>query len=140
MFQFNIRLNFPQRKRKHRTGPEMQSSKLTTQLAISLTKRMILSQVNGIHDLLGLATSFKLRNFRKLFVGQNKQFDWDKVILMELTLEWMQFFKYLFQMEKIQFDQCLKAKNAVGNQSLVLFSDGSDRSVFFVCLCKMGNR
>ena len=72
MFQFNIRLNFPQRKRKHRTGPEMQSSKLTTQLAISLTKRMILSQVNGIHDLLGLATSFKLRNFRKLFVGQNK--------------------------------------------------------------------
>lgn len=40
----------------------------------------------------------------------------------------MQYFKDLFQMEHLQFDWCLKPKNAAGHPSLVLFSDGSEEA------------
>ncbi|CAC5377690.1 unnamed protein product [Mytilus coruscus] len=46
-------------------------------------------------------------------------------MLAETLLEWMDFFKELFDIEQFKFHRCLKPDNAVGDPILVIFSDGS---------------
>ena len=57
-FQFKVKINFSPRRRKVRIGPDIQASQLLSEIALVLTKRMVLSQVNGIYDPLGLAGPF----------------------------------------------------------------------------------
>ena len=53
---------------------------------------------------------------------------WDDPIPAFLREEWLQFFVELFNMEKIKFTRCVKLIDAVGNPTLVLFSNGSDQA------------
>ncbi len=57
-FLFDVRINFSPKKRKVRTGPDLCIDQIPEEMPLALTKRMILSQVNGIYDPLGLATPF----------------------------------------------------------------------------------
>ena len=57
-FSFVVRLNFSPRRRRQRTGPDLQFENIPSENPICLTKRMILSQVHGIYDPMGLACTF----------------------------------------------------------------------------------
>ena len=57
-FQYKVDLNFSPRKKKQRTGPDIQLIILSDQVQILLTKRMALSQVKGIYNLLGFTMRF----------------------------------------------------------------------------------
>ena len=57
-FCFKVKLYFSERKKKLRTEPDIELHQLQEKIPQVLTKRMILSQVNGIYDPLGLAGPF----------------------------------------------------------------------------------
>ena len=88
---------------------------------------MIPSQVNSIYDPLGLAGLFTVRAkimMRKLW-GSEMKLVWDDPVPEEARQGWKEFFKDLFQMEEVKFKRCVKPNEAVGDPTLVTFSDGS---------------
>ena len=99
-------------------------------IPVKLTKRMILSQINSVYDPLGLAGPFTVRAkiaMRQLWASDPKP-DWDDPISNEHREDWIKFFLDLFDMNDVKFERCLKPPNAVGNPTLVIFSDGSNNA------------
>ena len=96
---------------------------------MALTKRMILSQVNEIYNPMGLATPFMVKAkllMRKLWNGECRSLGWDEPILQELRRNRINFFRELFKMQSISFPRCIKPKYAIGEPSIIMFSDGSE--------------
>ena len=127
VFKFDVHLNFSPKHRKVRTGPDLVVTHISTYMP--LTKRMILSQINGIYDPLGLVGPFTVRAkilMRQLWNGSAKALGWDDTIPELHQNEWIAFFRDLFEVEVISFARGIKPVDNVGNPSLVLFSDGSN--------------
>ncbi|CAC5376409.1 unnamed protein product [Mytilus coruscus] len=117
-----------------RKGENITKSQIESSVPTSLTPRMVLSQVASVYDPLGLATPYTLAAkvlMRKLCIENNTNDKtivisrWDYAMSVESRLEWMDFFKELFDIEQLKFHRCLKPDNAVGDPILVIFSDGS---------------
>ena len=90
---------------------------------------MVLSQVNGIYDPLGFASPFTVKAkilMRKLWSGNARSLGWDDPMPATYRDEWIQFFREVFQMKEIAFTRCIRPTEAVGDPTLVVFSDGSD--------------
>lgn len=133
-FCFKVKLNFSERKKKLRTEPDIKPHQLQEKIPQVLTKRMILPQVNSIYAPLGLAGPFTVRAkimMRQLWAREIK-IDWDDPLPEGYKRDWVKFFSDLFGMNSIKFERCLKPPNAVGDPSLVLFSDGSE-SAYGAC-------
>lgn len=62
---------------------------------------------------------------RQLWVCEVK-INWDDPLPQEYKRDWVKFFSDLFGMNSIKFERCLKPQNAVGDLSLVIFSNGSE--------------
>ena len=63
-----------------------------------LTKMLILSQIYGIYDPLGLATPFTMKAkllMRQLWNVEQKGLDWDDDIPSKLKEDWICFFKVI---------------------------------------------
>ena len=60
-FHFEVKLNFSPKSKKLRVGPDLKSEQIPSKIPDLLIKRMILSQVNSIYDLLGLASLFTVQ-------------------------------------------------------------------------------
>lgn len=130
-FRFKVQLNFSPKIRKCRSGPNLNRNQVPSSIPPILTKRMVLSQINGIYDPLGLATPFTVRAkmlMRKLWIGESKILSWDDPIPDCLREDWLEFFVELFEMQDIKFRRCIKPRDAIGDPSLVMFSDGSDQA------------
>ena len=130
-FQLQTNLNFSPRYRKQRTTPSLKLSDLPDALPSVLTKRIILSQVNGIYDPLGLATPFTIQAkilLRRLHIEANKKLQWDDPIAEEDRDDWLSFFQDMFQMTTATFQRCVRPYDAVGDPVLVMFSDGSNEA------------
>lgn len=127
VLRYKVKLNFSAKKRKIHTEPNLSANQVPSGVPTPLTKRQILSQVNGVYDPLGLISPFTVRAkimLRKLW-GQDKKLGWDDPIPENLRQDWINFFQEFFQLEKIVFSRCMKPNNAVGDPVLVIFSDGS---------------
>ena len=71
---------------------------------------MILSQVNGIYDPMGLASPLTVKEkilMRRLWASEVK-LGWDDTIPDELRNEWVEFFRELFTMKQSVFTRCFK--------------------------------
>ena len=126
---YNVNLNFSNDKKNGTEAPNLTRDHLYLDRCISLTKRMILSQVNGIYDPLGLAIPFTVRAkflMRKLWRSDYKTIGWDDPIPDDVQDEWLQFFREMFEMKDLEFKRCLKPHNSTGKPLLILFSDGSE--------------
>jgi hypothetical protein len=126
---FTAKLNFSPKKRKIRTGPNLQVDQIPVGVPVALTKRMVLSQLNSIYDPFGLASPFTIVAkilMRKLW-ATDVNVGWDDPIPEKLRNEWLEFFRDLFEMEKIQFVRCMKPDGAT-DPILILFSDGSSNA------------
>eukprot|EP00794_Sanderia_malayensis_P021204 gene21204-23286_t len=134
-FVFNVGVNFSPKRRKLRTGPDLTIDQIPLEMPLALTKRMILSQVNGIYDPLGLATAVTARAkilLRKLCGTSMKNLDWDRPIPDEFRFEWVNFFRQLLELKDVTFKRCIKPSGVTGEPVLVLFSDGSE-DMFGTC-------
>ena len=78
---------------------------------------------------MGLVGPFTLNAkimMRQLWIGEAKELGWDDVIPKGYVQDWIKFFKELFEVKEISFARCIKPEKAIGNPSLVVFSDGSN--------------
>ena len=126
-FRFKVKLNFSPRKRKVRTEPDLNIAQIPAGVPIALTKRMILSQVNGIYDRMGLAgpITVKATILTRTLWAREPRLGWDDPIPDQLRHEWVEVFREPFELEQTTFTRSLKHEDAVGNPSLIVFSDGS---------------
>ena len=130
-FEFSVRLNFSEKKRKLRSEPDLLAEEIPSAIPTNLTKRMILSQVNGIYDPLGLATPFTVRAkmlLRQLNMNEEVKLGWDDPIPDEYHQDWVNFFIELFQMKQITFSRTIKPVGTIGKPVLVIFSDASEHA------------
>ena len=123
-YQANV--NFSNKKRGVRTGPNLEKQDIPQGLPVILTRRMVLEQVMSIFDPLGFLCPFTL--IAKLYLRETwaLNLSWDDALPCEMHSKWVSFFTTLFDIDVLQFPRCLKPSNAVGSPMLVLMSDGSD--------------
>ena len=129
-FRFIAKVNFSPKHRKIRTGSDLSKADIPHHIPACMTKRMVLSLVNGIYDPLGLAAPFVVQAkmlLRKL--SREKVLDWDDPMPEELREEWIRFISQLFEMEEISFQRCTKPNQALGGPTLILFSDASETAI-----------
>lgn len=123
---FEVKINFSEKKRKIRTGPDVLRADLEHQLPIILTRRIVMAQVMTIFDPQGLiapvtiTARFLLRKTWSLKIG------WDDDLGSDLRNEWLEFFKRLYDVSNLTFRRCLRPEGVIGNPQLIIFSDGSD--------------
>ena len=105
-------------------------SKLLDPSNPSLTKRKILSYINGIYDPLGIVAPVTIK--AKLMIctlwTEERNLKLDDPIPSHIEKMWMTFFGELCRLEEVKFKRCIKPKDAVGKPELILFSDGSKES------------
>ena len=123
---FGVQLNFSKKKRGIRTSPNLHHSQVPAHLPVSLTRRMVLEQVMGVYDPLGLLSPFLL--IAKVYLRETweLQLGWDDPLPPTLDEKWRHFFVDLFQIENLQFPRCLRPAAAVGDPQLIILSDGSE--------------
>ena len=127
-FKFKIKLNFSEKHRKVKTGPDLTKEQLKELDLKTLNKRSVLSQISGIYDPMGLLTPFTVA--AKIMMQQlwksEKELGWDDVLPNHIAVKWIDFFEDMFEVEKLSFKRCIKPTNAVGQPMLILFSDASE--------------
>ena len=92
-----------------------------------VTKRNILSHINGIHNPLGLVGPVTVRAkilMRRLWIGEEKV-GGDDIVSEDISKEWKILGADLKEVSKVVFNKCIKPKSAVRRPSLIIFSDGS---------------
>ena len=123
ILRYIAKVNFSQKKRKLHTEPNLVAENLENGIPKILTRRIILSLVNGIFDPVGLAVPFVVTAkilMRRLTM---EKLDWDETIPETERVKWVLFFVSMFEMEKITFPRSIKPANAIRDPSLVIFSD-----------------
>ncbi|KAK4304807.1 hypothetical protein Pmani_023242 [Petrolisthes manimaculis] len=98
---------------------------------------MILSQIASLYDPLRLAVPVILqgKNLMRSMItkgaasGSNDGgIKWDDPLDTSVVHEWKTFFKELYELEELTFRRPLKPSNALGNPSLIIFSDSSKQA------------
>ena len=127
-FGFKTKLNFSEKKRKIRSSPNLKQEEIRSRTPKDLTKRMILSQVNGIYDPLGLTTPFTIRAKMMMRELSMENSGWDDPVTEETRKCWMSFFEEMFDAEEITYPRAVKPNDTVGLPVLVIFSDASEKA------------
>ena len=99
---YQVKKNFSKKKRKVHTQPDLSQQEIPAGIPEMLTKRMVLSQVNGIYGPMRLVAPFTVRAkimLRKLW-AQDKTLDWDDAMPEHLRREWVTFFEELFKLKE----------------------------------------
>ncbi|XP_038055192.1 uncharacterized protein LOC119727399 [Patiria miniata] len=130
VFHFITKINFTPKKNRKRQGPDLKNDQIPAEIPAALTKRMCLSQVNGIYDPLGLVAPFTIKAKMLLRKMWGLKLDWDEAMPNEMRMEWLTFFKELRDITTISFCRCIKPDNAEPTVKpiLVVFSDASEQA------------
>lgn len=126
-FFYTVRINFSSKYKGVHTEPNLLWSELHYKSPNALTRRMVLSQVASIFDPLGLVQPFILsaKLLMREMIMDSKDKGWDEPIQQRYKVRWMNFFAELYKLEKLKIRRAMKSKDAVGNPTLIIFSDGS---------------
>ena len=133
-FFFEIKLNFSPKSGKTEMGPNIARDDIAYALPPTLTRKLLLRQIASIYDPLGLTTPFTLRGkllMRSLMTTsspERKQINWDEPVPPNCRQEWATFFTEMFKLEDLQFPRCVRPLTAVGEPTLVIFSDASSHA------------
>ena len=129
-FGYKVKINFSIKRRKVHLEPDLSREQVPTSVPAPLSKRQVLSQVNGVYDPLGLISPFTVRAkmmLRKLW-GQDERLDWDDAIPDHLGHDWITFFEELFQLKNASIPRCIKPRKSVEELEFILFSDPSNEA------------
>ena len=91
-----------------------------------LTKRIILSLVNGIYDPLGLISPVIIKAkilLKKLWLYK---IGWDDPVPNEIISDWVKFCFNIPMVKKLSLNRCMKPINAIGDPIMITFCDASE--------------
>ena len=105
----------------------MSFSELEYKFPTVLTRRMVLSQIASIFDPLGLIQPFTLsaKLLMREMIIESEKGGWDDPISDDYRMKWSNCFKELYKLENFRIRRAIQSNDAVGDPTLVLFSDGS---------------
>ena len=122
MFHYfvQVKLNFSHKKRGQRTEPDLRREDVPAFLPDILTKRIVLQQVMGMYDPLGLLSPFTI--LAKILLRETwiLKLDWDDHLPKALRLKWVQYFQDMFLLEDIKIPRCLRPQDAIGDPWLII--------------------
>ena len=128
-------INFSKRRKKIRTGQDLLEEEVRRNTPDPLTRRVLLSQVAGLYDPIGLVSPTKQKGailVRKAFQeaegGSLTRDTWDKPLSGDLRREAIKLFEEYVRLGQITFHRSLTPAGWVGKPWGVTFSDGSDKS------------
>ena len=110
-------------------------SRMSTGNPEIVTKRSLLSRINGIYDPMGLFSPFIIKAkvlMRTLWIGDCKNIGWDDPIPQDRVDEWVNTLKEINELESISFPRCLKTEECKEDHVLVIFSDSAE-SAYGTC-------
>ena len=91
-----------------------------------LSKRIILSQVARVFDILGLIAPFILLLKLALRELVLMKVDWDSNVSKAVYDKWMNLFRLIFEVEELKFPRCMKSCIELIKPELIIFCDGSN--------------
>ncbi|KAL4006302.1 alcohol-forming fatty acyl-CoA reductase [Sarotherodon galilaeus] len=129
-FFLMVAINFSTRKKKMRTQVDLTEENVGEKTPNPLTRRMLLSQVAGLYDPLGLATPLKQKGVilvRRAFqeAGILTKDTWDKPLSSELRGRAIKLFEEYARLSTITFPRSITPSGWVGKPWGITFSDGS---------------
>ena len=135
LFMYTVKINFSKRKRNIKPEPDLTIEDFDIKFPRYLTKRIVLSQLNGMYDPLGLLSPFIIKGklFLRALWSAGENVDWDDKISDEMYGRWQTFFREMFDLRTLYFKRSTKPINAVKSPILVIFSDASKEAYGAVC-------
>ncbi|XP_063747648.1 uncharacterized protein LOC134869709, partial [Eleginops maclovinus] len=128
-------INFSRRRGKMRTGQDLLMEEVRSNTPDPLTRRLLLSQVAGLYDPIGLVTPLKQKGailvrkaFQETASGNLAQNTWDKPLSEGLREEAIKLFEEYAQLGQVKFQRSLTPRGWKGKPWAITFSDGSDKS------------
>ena len=110
--RYTVKLIFSAKRRGVRSHPDLTEMGISEGMTAKLTKRLILSCVNGSYDPLGLHAPFIIRAkimLRALGSLHSKTLDWDDPVPSDMQNDWYKFFRDRFQVNDLFFKRCIKS-------------------------------
>ena len=98
-----------------------------------LTKRMILSAVNGIYDPLGLLTPIVIKAKIMLKKLWCEKVDWDDPVSAERVEGWTKFFERMSMLKELSFRRCVKLSECINDPIMIVFCDASELAFGACC-------
>ena len=133
IFRYTVKLNFSKKRGNTRIEPDLTIDEIDFKIPLTLSKRIILAQLNGIFDPLGLVSPFVIKGkmlLRQLF---RDKIGWDEKISDELRAECVSFFREMFDLPLLSFKRSVKPVDAVKEPTLIIFSDASKEAYGACC-------
>ena len=85
VYKFTVHLNFSRKRRRVHISPNLSPEQLSSETPAALIRQMILSEINGVYDPMGLIAPFTVRAkilMRKLW-QEPKQIGWGDLVPTE---------------------------------------------------------
>ena len=128
-------INFSKKRGKMRTGIDLHEDEVRSSTPNPLTRRILLSQVAGFYDPIGLATPAKQKgvmlvreSYQEASMGSPTKDTWDDPLSPKLREASLRLFEEYVRLGQIKFERSLTPLGAVGQPIGVTFSDGSEAS------------
>ena len=136
--RFNSTLDFSRFSKVGTNDFKLREGNNTHKIPKLLSKRLVMSQLNGIYDPSGLLVPFTIKG--KLLVHDlwAKHYDWDTPFSVEEYSRWIIFFKEMLQVRSLYFPRSVKSSTMNKLPILITFSDTS-KEAFGVAVISAGN-
>lgn len=128
-------VNFSKRRGKMRTGLDLQEKEVREGTPDPLTRRMLLSQIAGFYDPIGLASPIKQRgvmlvrqSFQEAGKDRPAKDTWDEPLPQHLREAAITLFEQCVRLSQVKFARSLTPHGALGRPMGITFSDGSEAS------------
>ena len=105
-----------------------------------LTKRMILSAVNGIYDPIGFLTPIVIKAKIMLKKLWCEKVDWDDQLSRDRFEEWAKFFKDMVLLKELSFKRCVNSSECTGDPIMIVFCDASEQAFGACCYLRWQTR
>lgn len=129
-------IHFSKRKRKMQLGQDLLKDQIRPETPNPLTRKVLLSQISGLYDPVGLVTPAKQkgailvrRAFQQVRCVENDVKDtWDTPLNEDLREEAIKTFEEYAQLSQIKFARALTPLLACNDPVGITFSDGSEQT------------
>ena len=123
-------VNFSTRRQKMRMGEDLSEEEIMHATPNPLTRRVLLSQVAGLYDPIGLVTPLKQKGailVRRAFqeAGKLTRDTWDEPLSNELRDRAIELFQEYARLSKVTFPRSITPAGWLGQPIGITFSDGS---------------